>query len=234
MTMKPPDYLLLPNPNDSKDIERHQAAVMDKFRAMFDLTDTALQDSIPNAKNMFVLFGGSPDRAVHAMNTRYLMKVFFNQNEISAEDQSFDGDLNIAWVPNCGLYVRLPEAEFRILKAGPWGVPKATSVARSRYYSSNQMFLEFNQAGRTKVTEATPLTLVLLWDIDEEYKYLGLDIACPRTTNSDGTVDCYWITRWNRPEGIAGSDGTGSQGPNADLDEIKRIETDKSRAAGKA
>jgi hypothetical protein len=50
---------------------------------MFSLTDTALRDSIPKAKNMFALLGGQPDRAVHAMNTRYLMKVFFQVNDIT-------------------------------------------------------------------------------------------------------------------------------------------------------
>jgi hypothetical protein len=183
---------------------------------------------------MFALFGGSPDRAVNAMNTRYLMKVFFGENQISAEEQAPDGDLNIEWVPNCGLYVRSGEAEFRILKPGPGGVPKATSAARSRYYSSNQMLLGFNPGNRFAVTGDLPLSLVLLWDIDEEYNYLGLEIACPRRTTKDGAVDCYWIEKWDKPESETLPAAPTSQGPDTDLDGITRIESDKSRAAGKA
>jgi hypothetical protein len=233
MTMNSPNYLQLPDPNDEKDINRHQEAVLDKFGDMFALTDSALRDSIPKAKNMFALFNGSPDRAVHAMNTRYLMKVFLNENEVAAQEKSFDGDLNIEWVPNCGLYVKLPEAEFRILKTGPWGIPKATSIARSKYYKSNQMLLGFNQNKQELISDPA-LSLVLLWDINDEYNYLGLEIACPRTTNSDDTVDCYWITKWNDLPSIAVTSAPIPQGPDQDLEGITRIETDKSRSAAKA
>src|SRR5579884_559755 len=179
MTMNSPSHLELPNPNDPNDVDRHRDTVFARFREIFDLADSALRDSIPKAQNLFALFGGYPDRAVHAMNTRYLMKTFLQVSDLSIEDQSLNGDLNIESVPNCGLFVKLPEAEIRILKMGPFGVPKATSAARSRYYSSNQMLLGFCDGASQDVPDV-PLALVLLWDIDEEFKYLGLDVACPR------------------------------------------------------
>jgi hypothetical protein len=227
MTM---NYLRLPNPNDPEDIERHKQAVLEKFSAMFALTDSALQDSIPKANNIFALFGGGADRAVHAMNTRYLMKVFLSQNAVAAEEKTFD-DLNIEWVPNCGLYIKQPEAEFRILKTGPWGVPKATSEARSRYYSSNQLLLGLSRNNSEESDSDLPITLVLLWDINDQYGYLGLEIACPRNTKKDGTVDCYWITRWNGSASAASPVETPPQAPDTDLEGITRIPQDKSRAA---
>jgi hypothetical protein len=197
MTMNSPSHYRLPNPNDTNDIRRHREAVFNRFGNLFALADSALRDSIPKAKNMFALLGGNPDRAVHAMNTRYLMKVFLRANDLSIEDQPSNGDLSIEWVPNCGLFVRLADAEVRILKMGPFGLPKATSVARSRYYSSNQMLLKFSEEDPPNAPSDLPLALVLLWDIDEEYKYLGLEVACPRTTKDDGTVDCFWIEKWD-------------------------------------
>ncbi len=231
MTMNSTSHLRLPDPNDPGDIDRHRDAVLIRFFETLNLVDTALRDSIPKAQNMFALLGGYPDRAVHAMNTRYLIKVFLQANEVLAEEQSSNDDLNIEWVPNCGLFARLPEAEIRILKAGPFGVPKATSAARSRYYSSNQMLLRFNQ-GNSDVTPCDlPLTLVLLWDIDEEFQYLGLELACPRTANSDGSVDCFWIAKWNGTEEEAIPATAGPTKPSPDLEGIAPIDPGKSRVA---
>jgi hypothetical protein len=232
MTMNSPSHFRLPNPNDANDIQRHRDAVFDKFGHLFALANSALRDSIPKAKNIFALLGGNPDRAVHAMNTRYIMKTFLRANELAIEDQPFNGDLNVEWVPNCGLFVKLPDAEVRILKMGPFGVPKATSVARSRYYRSNQMLLKFSEADTQSVRADMPLALVLLWDIDEEYKYLGLEVACPRTTNSDGMVDCYWIEKWDAGSEsravptVGGPDNSGS-----DLEGIDRIDLGNARGA---
>ncbi len=231
MTMNSTPHLNLPDPNDSADIARHRDAVLAKFEDTFGLVDTALRDSIPKAKNMFALLGGYPDRAVHAMNTRYLMKVFLQANEVSAEEQSPSGDLDIQWVPNCGLFAKLPDAEIRILKVGPLGVPRATSAARSRYYSSNQMLLKFNEGVSDETPCDLPLTLVLLWDIDEEFKYLGLEVACPRTANSDGIVDCFWIAKWGGTEQGIIPAAEGPISPDSDLEGIAPIEGGASRAA---
>jgi hypothetical protein len=231
MTMNSTSYLQMPDPNDEKDLDRHKNAVLLKFREMFDLADSALRDSIPKAKNMFALFNGQPDRAVHAMNTRYLMKVFLQANDVSAQEQSADGDLNIEWVPNCGLFVKLSEAEIRILKTGPFGVPKATSAARSRYYSSNQMLLRFSARAASDNSSNLPLTLVLLWDIDEEFNYLGLEVACPRATNSDGTVDCFWIAKWDGPKPQAIPVKAEPMEPGPDLEGIAPINPATSSAA---
>ena len=231
MTMTPTSHLKLPDPNNPGDIDRHRDAVLVRFSETFGLVDSALRDSIPKAKNMFALLGGYPDRAVHAMNTRYLMKVFLQANEVSAEEQSSNGDLNIEWVPNCGLFAKLPEADIRILKTGPFGVPKATSAARSRYYSSNQMLLRFSEGNSDDTPCDLPLTLVLLWDIDEEFKYLGLEVACPRTAVSDGSVDCFWIAKWNGTEQEVIPATAGPTSPGPDLEGIAPIDANKSRAA---
>lgn len=231
MTMNSPSHFRLPNPNDANDIQRHRDAVFTRFGNLFSLANSALRDSIAKAKNMFALLGGNPDRAVHAMNTRYLMKVFLQANDLSIEDQPSNGDLSVEWVPNCGLFVKLPDAEVRILKMGPFGVPKATSAARSRYYSSNQMLLKFSEVESKNVPSDLPLALVLLWDINEEYEYLGLEIACPRTTNNDGTVDCYWIEKWDGGSESRAVPTAGGPDSGSDLEGIDPIDLGNTRGA---
>lgn len=235
--MPRPDYLNLPDPNDPRSIDRHKTAVFSYFSRFFDLADSALKESTAKAKDLFGLLGGPRDRAVHAMNTRYLVKVALTANQVAAEEQepsaeegSLAGNLNLEWVANCGIYVRLPEAEIRILKFGPGGVPKSTSPARSRYYSSNQMLLAFDERQRGKELRVDlPLALVLLWDIDEEFRYLGLEIACPRTVNRDGDVDCFWMETWTGSSIAAASDKPASSA-DTDLDEITAVKPSVARA----
>lgn len=191
MTMNIPEYLQLPPANDQDAIERHKQAVFAYFNSFFCLADSALQDSTAKARDLFGLLNGPRDRAVHAMNTRYLLKVFLTAHEIAAEEEEAPSNeheeteqagLSLEWVANCGVFVRLPEANIRILKAGPSGVPKCTSTTRSRYYKSNQMLLAF---GKNNANPELPLSLVLLWDIDPEFNYDSLAVACPRTTRKD-------------------------------------------------
>lgn len=222
--MNIPDYLKLPDPNDQNAIGRHRKAVFAYFNSFFCLADSALQDSTAKARDLFGLLNGPRDRAVHAMNTRYLLKVFLTAREIVAEEESADeqpeasnGGLSLEWVANCGVFVRLPEANIRILKPGPSGIPKCTSTTRSRYYESNQMLLSF---GKNHSQPELPLTLVLLWDIDTEFNYDSLAVACPRTTRKDGTVDCFWIEKWARPDAAASRAAGTPETPTTDLDEI--------------
>jgi hypothetical protein len=242
MTMIVPEYLRLPIPNDQTSIERHRAAVFGYFNRFFDLADSALKDSIAKATDIFGLFEGPRDRAVHAMMTRYLVKVFLTANKIAAEeeyastqDERQNGSLDLEWVPNCGVFVRLPEADIRILKASLSGVPKSTSTTRSRYYSSNQMLFAFGKNYRDKTVHADlPLTLVLLWDIDSEFNYSGLEVACPRTTRADGSVDCFWIEKWTGSEALSKAVANSPDGPESDLDEITPITRSEADATGKS
>lgn len=199
------------------------------FDGFFSLADAALKDSIDKANKLFGLFGGVPDRAVHAMNTRYLLKLFLSGRGVAAEEEKSPEEgldhqqagVSLEWVANCGVFVRLPEADVRILKPGPSGVPKSTSAARSRYYSSNQMLLAFAKNGHGHGgTADLPLTLVLLWDVDDQFKYVSLEVACPRMTRKDGSVDCFWIAKWEGGAGAASSRTAPSDAPVTDLDEI--------------
>jgi hypothetical protein len=32
--------------------------------------------------------------------------------------------------------------------------------------------------------------------MDAEFKYIGIEIACPRRTKNNGDIECYWIAKW--------------------------------------
>jgi hypothetical protein len=232
MTMNSPEHFRLPNISDQNDVDRHKKAVFSKFSDILSLTDSVLKDSISKAGNIFTLFGGTPDRTVHAMNTRYLARLAFDTHNLMVQEHApGQSGLDLQWVPNCGLYFKISEAEFRILKIGPTGVPKPTSSARSQYYCSNQLLLSFESGSTKEHTEGTPLSLVVLWDVDKNFKYLGLVVACPRTVNRDGSVDCYWIAKWEILEDESSHLSERVDTLDADLDDIRLLEPQKVRKA---
>src|SRR5208282_293245 len=182
--MKTP--LPLPDPNDAHSIVRHRQAVCKTYSALFDLIDQAFAESVPQATNLFELMGGPLDLAVHASNTRYLAKLTLGDGDLPVEDEEVP-DYEMPRIANCGLCLRLDGCEVRILKATVGGIPKAASDARSRFYSSNQLLLQFEGRG-SSMPEST-LSLIVLWDMDTDYSYSGIEIACPRGERRDGSVD---------------------------------------------
>lgn len=227
---------LLPNPNDERSIEVHKQSILNSYAAVFEAIDSALRESAPRARELFKLMEGPVDLAVHACNTRYLAKVALRAKQVQAEDED-EATYEIQRVPNCGLCIRLAHCEIRILKAGSDGVPKASSDARSRFYSSNQLVLQLAQnADKPDPQPVSALGLVVLWDVDRDLEYSGMQIACPRGERENGTVDCFWIVQWQRRQGTAArrtvSPGGEQSGSDSDfVEEIRPLDKGKTRSS---
>ncbi len=217
---------VLPDPNDPESIETHKRGVLSEFGLVFSLIEQALQDSIPKATNVFSLLEGPVEPSVHAGLTRYLCKRFLASEQISSEDE-YLSDLEVEQVANCGLCINRGQSQIRILKSTITGIPKATSDARRRFYSSNQYLLPFDRPNLKGEQPQTPLSLVVLWTLGNEYLFKEMEIACPRREREDGTVDCYWIASWRGNEGTVGVGRLEPVAADSDLDEIKPIEERK-------
>lgn len=211
-----------PNPNDPGSMDLHKDHVLAAYGPLFDLLDQALRISVPRANDFFRLLSGTIDLGVHAAITRYLTKLFLSSRDISTEDEYFLG-FELERVPNCGLCLQGAGYEIRILKTSSDGIPKASSEARSRFYSSNQMQFGFENVKPTDSLKQVPLSLVVLRSMDTAYSYSGLEIACPRGERKDGSVDCYWIARWQFIEGQSIPHQPQPLSPEPDLDEIKFV-----------
>lgn len=216
-TLQQPPIL---DPNNPQSIQIHQHHVLTAFKSLFNLIDQALTDSVPKAKAIFSLLEGPVDLSIHAGLTRYLCKRFLDsQNVPTAEEESTD--FEIERIPNCGLCINQGLSQVRILKATAGGIPKATSDARRRFYSSNQYLLPFATTNKTSQEPGLPLSLVVLWSLDGEYSYQGIEIACPRMEREDGSVDCFWIAPWKIEEGKSLRPGPSKL--EQDLDEIRPL-----------
>ncbi len=210
-----------PNPNDDASVTAHRSRVLTDYGDLFDIVDQALRDSVPRATDFFRLLSGPMDLGVHAANTRYLTKLFLASRNVTSEDEESLG-FELDRIPNCGLCLRGPGYQMRILKASSDGVPRATSDARSRFYKSNQLLFAFAHGQAADSLAQGALNLVLMWSMDSSHAYAGLEIACPRG-EKDGQVDCFWITRW-QPGQTSGQ--VREQLPPAlepDLDEIQPV-----------
>lgn len=208
----------LPNVNDTQALHAHQHAVIKKFADILGSIDAALRDALPKALNIFKLLDGKVDLAVHAPNTRYIVKQFLAKRRTSAQDED-DVSFNLQRVSNCGLCIQTEFGTVRVLKATNDGLPKAMSDARIRFSSSNQLVFQF---GPDETPERTSsLNLFVMWTMDREYQYTGIEIACPRRTDKDGNIDCFWIAKWQGdlqkllPAPVLAA--------NQDLEEIKPI-----------
>jgi hypothetical protein len=219
----------LPDPNDQQAIELHRDKVLNSHSRVLGLIDSAFTQSVPKARELFKLVDGQVDLSVHAAWTRYLTKEFLRaaQFEVQEEELVF----GVAKIANCGLHLSLSNSQIRILKASQNGIPRATSEARRRFYSSNQLVLGFMRAECADAQADVQLNLVVLWDMDSNYSYTGLEIACPRRERDDGTVDCYWIAQWRTEEANVSRFEPDSPSLPSDLDEIRPLHGSK-KASG--
>ena len=215
-----------PNPNHEASIRFHKQQVLKAFGPLFDLISSALSDSVPRANDLFRLLNGPVDLGVHASNTRYLTRLFLASQNVLAENEDNLG-FEIERVPNCGLCLCGQGYEIRILKSSADGIPKANSDARSRFYSSNQLQFAFASNSPIESQSQMTLNLIVVWSMDSSYSYAGMEIACPRGEKNDGTVDCYWIERWNAMKEVSARSQQTPDSAETDLDEIRVLVSPK-------
>jgi hypothetical protein len=225
-TMRPhaaiPDF----DPNEQNAVQAHKVSVIIEYAPLFDLIERALRDSASQARNFFLLVDGHVDLSVHAAWTRYLCKKYLASQSVLAEDEE-DSSFEMGQVPNCGLCLNGSRSQLRILKATVNGVPKATSDARSRFYCSNQYLLPFDAPKGSLTSSETPLSLIVLWSLDSDFQFKGMEIACPKREREDGSVECHWIEDWQAAKGSNPIAQVQPTSLGSDLDEIKPLQQNK-------
>jgi len=222
--MKTDSPYIFPDPNDPNSIEAHKLNVLSAFDPLFTIIELALRDSVPQATNVFSLLEGPVEPTVHAAITRYLCKRYLSEQQVATEEEV---EIEIDQVANCGLCINQKQSQIRILKSTPVGIPKATSEARRRFYSSNQYLIPFEGSTSATAQSQTSLSLIVLWTLGEKFSFKGMEIACPRGEREDGNVDCYWIASWKGNAFSHGVPQLTAAIPDTDLDEIKPIEERK-------
>jgi hypothetical protein len=214
------------DPNEQNAVQAHKVSVITECAPLFDLIERALRDSASQARDFFLLVDGPVDLSVHAAWTRYLCKKYLASQSVLAEDEE-DSSFEMGQVSNCGLCLNGSRSQLRILKATVNGIPKATSGARSLFYCSNQYLLPFEAPIGALQPSETPLSLIVLWSLDGDFQFKGMEIACPKREREDGSVECHWIEDWQGAKGSASIAQVSPTPLGSDLDEIKPIQQNK-------
>src|ERR1039457_4401094 len=104
-TMKPEVIFNLPNTNDERATAAHRDAVLRFYSDLFQEIDDSLTDALPKVLSTFGLYEGPVDLAVHAPNTRYLVRQALSKRSklIRDEDEVL---FDMMRVSNCGLCVK--------------------------------------------------------------------------------------------------------------------------------
>jgi len=216
--MKTDAIFQMPDINDESAIQTHRNAVLAVFAKYFGNIDEALEEALPKVLNIFRLLDGPVDLAVHAPNTRYLVKQFLSARATPSLEEDIV-DIDMQRVSNCGLCAKTPKGTIRILKGTTDGLPKAASEARQKFSTANQMTFRFDP--NEKEPKLQNLNLFVLWRMDAEHTYRGMQIALPRRVREDGTIECYWVAEW-RSNGEAAAPLPVTH-IASDLDEIKAL-----------
>ena len=86
-SMKPDAIFNLPPVNDEKATTAHRDSVLRFYGDMFQEIDDALDDALPKVLSTFGLYEGPVDLAVHAPNTRYLVRQALNKKSTLTRDE---------------------------------------------------------------------------------------------------------------------------------------------------
>jgi hypothetical protein len=200
---------------DGESPEQHQRRVLRELAPLLSSVDSSLKGSIPSAHNFFSLSNGSFDGAVHASNTRYLVKLALREKKLDARDEEDAFELKPA--SNCGLFLGYKNYDVRILKSGTDGsVPKPSSDARRDFFSRNQRNLPFFTIEGPSPRRRE--VAVILWRLNNTLGYGGYSVAFPKGSLENGDVECHWLSEWS----IAPMPLKASPLPDdTDLDEIR-------------
>src|ERR1035441_7679811 len=103
--MKPDAIFNLPPANDEKATAAHSDLVLRFYADLFEEIDDALTDALPKVLSTFGLYEGPVDLAVHAPNTRYLVRQALSKKATLTRDED-EVVFDMMRVSNCGLCVK--------------------------------------------------------------------------------------------------------------------------------
>jgi hypothetical protein len=151
----------------------------------------ALDFGIFKSRNFFEEQKKVIDRYLAPDLVRYyaceLLKKRFGENISETYEPSLYPVPNIGILIECGIY------KIRLLKGDELPVP-INSVSRQMFYQQKEPTFSFYDDLEVK-QDSQFLNLIVLWDVDYEYKLLRkLSLACPKSGgDTKESVDVFWM-----------------------------------------
>lgn len=188
----------------------------------------ALQDACDKTHSFFSDHEeGAPDASLSPNLVRWFAKRYLDTAGHTTHTLATDYEREA--LGNNGLLVACTKYQIRVRKeVAGFALPPAASEALDTFYGQEQLELPFPNFQPQSVPGGaeTSIKLVLLWDVDSDYRLSSLTLALPRSGGCDPQV--YWSVP------IQITDHTSEEGGGGDLDLelLEEIGTDATSGNG--
>lgn len=145
-------------------------------------THEVMEQAIPQAKGFFVEENKPVDIYLFNDLVRYYAKEMLQDSGFTVEDDLEEvAEYRFKTLVNNGLSGEFNQYSFRILKADHGSVPMPVSQEKRNFYNQHQQLaLPFNALDIEPSMKVRP-NILILWEIDSQYSFLRLRLACPKT-----------------------------------------------------
>ena len=188
----------------------------------------ALQDACDRTHSFFSDHEeGAPDANLSPNLVRWFAKRYLDTAGHAMH--SLETDYEREELGNNGLLVACTNYQIRVRKAvAGFALPPAASEALDTFYDQAQLELPFPNLQPQSVQEEAEasIKLVLLWDVDSDYRLSSLTLALPRSGGDDPQV--YWSV----PIQITNHSSEESGGGDLELELLEQNETDAATGNG--
>lgn len=170
----------IPNPSD----------VLTDLDPVLPIACTAIMRGAEKVQEYFEHEETQPDRNLGPDILRWHAKRYFDHAGHTVYD--LNEDYEREYLGNNGLQLIFLHYRIRILKCMEGELPTTgISQAKREYYNYNQLCFEFPATGNADHQQ--PVHLVLLWDVNSDYKLTMIRLALPkRGSSSRGSTEAYW------------------------------------------
>jgi hypothetical protein len=139
-----------------------------------------MEKVIPQAKEFFVNIDKPVDIYLFNNLVRYYAKEILQDSGFTVEDDVEEvNEYEFKPLCNNGLFGKFNGHFFRILKADHGSVPMPVSRKRREFYTQPpQLPLPLDALDKPGMKAGH--NILILWEVDNQYNFLGLRLACPK------------------------------------------------------
>lgn len=161
----------------------------------------ALEDAVQKANLQFLEWGKeAPDRQLFPHLVRYFAKENINELGLKVEmenneevEETEEPDCKFNFLPNNGLSGSWKGYNFRILMSDHGELPVPASHRKIDFYNQQLPLPLLFETPLESLPEYIPVNVLFLWEVDTNYHFTGLRLACPKTGGKNrASVSAYF------------------------------------------
>lgn len=168
--------------------------VLAAIKPLTDCVHLGLYKLLPTTRRYFESQGKPIDKSLHAMLTRYELKLYLLSKKISAADEEEQNgtQYSVRGLANCGLVINCGNCVFRVLKWHNCELPPSSSDERFQFYQGNLYTFDSNDPFPD--SPLPPLNLVGAWNTNSDHDLASFSVVCPFGEVDNRVNNKWWRT----------------------------------------